>query len=220
MGGSIFPVLASFSLLINPFITYLNPPISEVQDRELAVREMSLENRQSDRFTNDVFKDNILLNLAYMRGIAVQPQSVDWNEVRKPFSYTFKLSPNQTFAFHDSVLPEYEGKVTKTTNAHFNFQEGFKTDGYLFGDGVCHLASVINWVAKDANLKVYAPTSHDFAVVPGIEAKYGVSIYNQNGATVSNQLQNLYITNDHNKTVKFTFDYKNNILKVTSSEEI
>lgn len=219
MGNVLFPILASFSLFFNPFIAYLSPASIEIKDRQLSTREISLDNRQPDKFTNEVFKENILLNLAYMRGSIVQNSSIDWNDVQKPFSYTFELFPNQTFAFHEDALPEYRDQISKTTRAHFNYQEGFKTDGYLFGDGVCHFASLLNWVAQDANLKVYAPTNHDFAMIPDISAKYGISIYNQRGLEISSRLQNLYITNNKEKPIKFEFDYHNHVLKITVSEK-
>jgi len=83
---------------------------------------------------------------------------VNWNEVEAFTSYEVVLKPGEVFAFHEDVLPQFNHKVIKTTHTHFNSQEGFKSDGYLIGDGVCHLASLINWAAKDAGLKVTAPT--------------------------------------------------------------
>ena len=112
-------------------------------------------------------------------------------------------------------MPEYEGKITKTTNAHFNFQEGFKTDGYLYGDGVCHLASLIYWVAKDAGLDAYAPNNHNFAIIPEISKEYGVSIYNHPNNKAKGQRQNLYITNNKEKAVTFKFEYDGVNLKVS-----
>ena len=191
----------------------------QVQGQILSSHEISLEKRYEVKSVSDVFKDNILLNLAYMRGIISSGKSVTWDEVRKPFHYEFRLDSNKTFAFHDDVLSEYKNEVSKTTNAHFNSQEGFKTDGYLFGDGVCHLASLIYWAAKDAYLDAKAPTSHDFMVIPEIERQYGVSIYNNPYSKGSNAQQNLYITNNKGRPITFGFDYNNDKLRTTIVED-
>ncbi|MBI4035783.1 VanW family protein [Candidatus Daviesbacteria bacterium] len=185
----------------------------------LAQREMSLDNRYDVQFVNDVFKDNILLNLAYLRGTVTKAADIDWRTVTKPFQYEFTLSPNKTFAYHEDVKDQYKGKVEKTTNAHFNGAEGFKTDGYLFGDGVCHLASLLNWVAREAELEVESPTNHDFAKINDISKEYGVSIYSSPFSKGSNTLQNLYITNNKNKPITFKFAYKDNKVSVTIVKE-
>ncbi len=185
----------------------------------LASHEMSLENRYPVKSVSDVFEDNILLNLAYMRGLVQENNKITWDEVKKPFHYEFKLEPNKTFAFHEDVLPEYKDKVIKTTQAHFNAAEGFKSDGYLYGDGVCHLASLIYWVAKDANLDAKAPTAHDFMAIPEIEKQFGVSIYNNPGSKGANAQQNLYVTNNTDKQVVFQFDYDGEKLKTSILKE-
>lgn len=183
----------------------------------LSTHVMPLNDRYSVPSVNDVFKDNILLNLAYLRG-TVKPGQIDWNTVEKPFHYTVTLQPNEAFAFHDDVLPEFDGKVKVTTNAHFNATEGFKSDGYLFGDGVCHLASLLGWTAKDAKLAVVAPTNHDFANIPDVPKEYGVAIYNAPGEKAVNSQENLYITNNLKKPVELAFDYQGDTLRVTASE--
>jgi len=175
---------------------------------------MSLLNRQPNSWVNEVFRDNILLTLKYLQGHA-QNVPIDWNEVSKSNHFELSLSPGATFAFHDDVLPSYQESVTQTTNAHFNTQEGFKSDGYLVGDGVCHLASLLNWVARAANLKVEAPTAHDFAVIPEIPKEFGVAIYDYPGHHAANATQNLYITNPFNKPVAFVFDYSAEKIKVS-----
>ncbi|MBI4066817.1 VanW family protein [Candidatus Gottesmanbacteria bacterium] len=163
-------------------------------------------------------KNNILLNLAYLSDKVTSKKDLNWEEVIKPFQYEFKLDPGKTFSFHDDVLTKYKNSLVKTTNAHFNAGEGFKTDGYLFGDGVCHLASLINWVAKDAGLEVEAPTSHDFANIPDVPREYGVSIYSNPYSAGSNTRQNLYITNNKGKSITFKFAYQNNKVKVSVVE--
>lgn len=184
----------------------------------LASHELSLDNRQDDRFVNEVFKKNILLNLAYLAGKVTKASSIDWNEITKPFIYQFRLDPNKTFAFHEDIEDKYRNSLVKTTSAHFNAQEGFKTDGYLFGDGICHLASLIYWVAKDAGLETEVPTNHDFAPIPDIPKQYGVSIYSNPYSKGSNVLQNLYITNNRSKPISFKFEYLENKLKVSVVE--
>lgn len=153
-----------------------------------------------------------------MRGVA-SVKDVKWDEVKKPFQYEFRLDSGKTFAFHDDVLDKHKNSVVKTTMAHFNASEGFKTDGYLYGDGVCHLASLIYWVAKDANLDVEEPVNHDFMAIPEIAKEYGVSIYSNPFSKGSNARQNLYITNNKQKPITFKFEYSENNLKVSVVED-
>ncbi len=186
----------------------------------LSLEQISLENRQRDEYINEVFKDNILLNIAYMKGKVTKKDDINWNIVRKPFSYKFTLFPQKTFAFHEDVFPQYKSTLAITTNAHFNYQEGFKSDGYLVGDGVCHLASLIYWVAKEAGLDAYAPTNHNFAVIPEISKEYGVSIYSMPGQIMANARQNLYVTNNRQKPVVFEFVYNGEKLKLSIFEKL
>lgn len=192
-------------------------PSAKPEVHALGSREFSLENRYPDKWVSDVFKDNILLNLAYMRG-AVKSSNVNWDEVRKPFNYKFSLKKDQIFAFHEDVLPQFQGKVVKTTEAHFNSYEGFKSDGWLIGDGVCHLASIINWAARDAGLEVLSPTNHDFMPIPEIPKEYGVAIYDVPGQGYSNEAQNLYVKNNKDKAISINFDYNGKELKVSVFE--
>lgn len=200
-------------------ILSLNAQIANITDGTvLASHEISLENRYEVKSVSDVFKDNILLNLAYLRGTVTAAGDINWDEVKKPFHYEFKLDPSKTFVFHDDVLDEYKNNLVRTTNAHFNAQEGFKTDGYLFGDGVCHLASLMYWVGKDANLDTKAPVNHDFMAIPEISREYGVSIYSNPFVKGANAQQNLYITNNKNKPVIFKFDYSGEKLKFSITQ--
>lgn len=209
----LFSELIFFVLLNINSLSSQNTP----KDTVLASHAISLEKRYSNKFVNDVFKDNILLNIAYLEQKVKKPTDINWNDIEKPFRYQFTLKPNETFAFHEDELPIYQEKVVKTTNAHFNSQEGFKSDGYLVGDGVCHLASIIYWVAKDADLNALAPTNHDFAQIPEVPREFGVSIYNNPNQTSSNAMQNLYITNNKELPVVFIFDYDGEKLQVTVS---
>ncbi|HEX7042720.1 MAG TPA: VanW family protein [Patescibacteria group bacterium] len=183
----------------------------------LGGQAFSLEKRYSNTFVNDVFKDNILLTLFYMRGMKMTSKP-DWNAVEAPFTYSFILKPGEVFAFHEDVLPEFEGKVVKTTNSQFGADEGFKSDGYLVADGVCHLASLINEAAQNAGLKVVAPTNHNFAVIPEIDKKYGTAIYFMPGSKSANSMQNLYVENNKDVPVEIVFEYKNNELTVNVEE--
>lgn len=155
-------------------------------------RSFSLTNRYPDPWVNDIFRYNIMHTLDLMDSK----------------SYSFTLNPDEVFAFHEDVLPQFAGKVAKTTNAHFNWSEGFKSDGYLMGDGVCHLASIMYLAAKEAGLSALAPTNHDFAVIPEVPKEYGVSIY------AFDPRQNLYITNTLDKPVTFAFAFNDSALTV------
>lgn len=178
----------------------------------LASKTFSMEDRYNVPSVNTVFKDNILLTLRYMNGDVKSKAEVDWNKVTEPFHAEFTLKPSEEFAFHDKELPDYANRVVKTMNSHFIGEEGFKSDGFLYGDGVCHLASFINWVAKDAGLGVYYSASHSFAKINDVPAQYGVSIDSKTA------YQNLYITNTKEVPVTFTFDFDGTNLKVSVME--
>ncbi|MEK7572115.1 MAG: VanW family protein [Patescibacteria group bacterium] len=179
----------------------------DVREKEtlLGKQEMSLENRHRVSSVNAVFRDNMLLTLWYMSGKVEKPSAIDWDAIRKSATFTVTLKPGETFAFHDDILPKYAGTLVQTTNAHFNQQEGFLTDGLYYGDGVCHLASLITWAATDAGLAVYAPVRHDFAPVPAMPREYGTSIYVNPGVSSGDQMQNTYVTNNQDATVKLVF---------------
>lgn len=196
-----------------------------IEQPALAQRELSMENRYPEPWVNSVFKDNILLNLHYLSGSVKSKEDINWDNVLKPATFEFRLDPKQTFAYHDDVDQKYKQSfsaskdtLVKTTNAHFNAAEGFKSDGYLFGDGVCHLASLIYWAAKDAGLEAQAPTNHDFRAIPDVPREYGVSIYSNPFSTGSHTQQNLYITNNREKTITFKFEYDGAKVKVSISE--
>lgn len=184
----------------------------------LSAQSISLEDRYNNKFVNDVFKDNILLNMAYLSGKVTARDEINWEEIQKPFEYKFTLMPNKTFAYHQDVLEKYKSSLAKTTNANFNFTDGFKSDGYLVGDGVCHLASLMYWSAKTAGLTAYAPANHNFAVIPEIDREFGVAIYKTPGNYYGNAMQNLYITNNKINPVVFEFAYKNSELKLSIYE--
>ena len=164
----------------------------------LARHEMSLETRYPDNFVNDVMKKNILLTLDYMGG-------------------GFTIEPGQTVSFHDIKLPKYDA-ATPLLSVHFSGAEGFLSDGWIVGDGVCHLASLISWVAKDAGLTVEAPTNHDFRVIPEIPKEQGVSVYSNPFQRSRSEPQNLYIKNSLSHSVEFVFDYDGEVLGISTVE--
>lgn len=220
-------VIRSFFIMISHLVSLLflsfilkDQIIMANTSQVLASREFSLGKRYEDSFVNNVFKDNILLTIDYISGKKVNPAKIDWATLQKPFEYKLVLKPGETFAFHDDVLPEFDGKVAKTTNAHFNFSEGFKSSGYLVGDGVCHLASLLYWVAKDAGLETVSQVKHDFANIPEVPKEYGVSIYAYPGSQATDKMQNLYITNNREREVAFVFDFDGQNLKITAVETL
>jgi len=179
---------------------------------------MSLETRYAVPQVNEVFKDNILLTLAYLDGQVKSAKDINWEKLRKKGDVEIVLKKGEVFAFHEDALPDYSGKVAVTTGAHFNSGEGFKSDGWLVGDGVCHFASLLYWVAKDAGLETKAPTNHNFANIPEVPKEYGVSIYYMPGQKNTSENQNLYIKNTKDKDIRFAFEYDGVNLKINASE--
>lgn len=205
-------------ILLLVHLAMYKPQIKAASGVELASRSYSMEDRYNVPSVNQVFKDNILLTLKYLDGTVKSKNDVSWSEVEKPFHSEFTLNPGSVFAFHDQVLPEFKESVTLTTNAHFNSTDGFKSDGYLVGDGVCHLASFIHWVALDAGLKSVSLARHDFAKINDVPKEFGVSIKYMPGAFANSSRQNLYIVNNKEKPVTFVFDYNGTDLTVGVTE--
>jgi hypothetical protein len=193
-------------------------PISAPTPQVLAVQAYSLTDRYKNTFVNDVFVDNILLTLSYMEGQTKVGEQVDWEKVRNRGTFSFVLQPGKTFAFHDLTEDEYTPSVVKTTNAHFSSTEGFKSDGWLVGDGVCHLASFMNVVARQAGLEVAAPTRHDFATIPEVSREFGTAIYYVPGDKNVSSKQNLYVKNTLDRPIAFVFVHSENQLKVAVEE--
>lgn len=213
-------IIVSILFFLFSQFTIASVDSNSLQINQLSREKISLEIRNDNEYVNDVFKDNILLNIAYLDGRVKNKEQINWDNIDKPFVYQFALLPNQTFAFHDDVLEEYKNSVVKTANTNFNFDDGFKSDGYLTGDGVCHLASLMYWVSKNAGLTAYAPTSHDFALIPEISKEFGVSIYKMPGQSDANAIQNLYVTNNKKNPVVFEFDYENGELGLSIYEVV
>lgn len=158
------------------------------QPQVLASHSLNLTNRYAVPSVNEVFKYNILRTL-----------EINGRE--------FVLRPGEQFAFHDQFLPEMNPAVVG--KARFNGEQGFKSDGYLVGDGVCHLASFMYLTALEAGLEANAPRNHNFAAIPDIPKIYGVSIYSTSAQN------NLYITNTKPYSVKFEFTTVDNQLILT-----
>jgi len=200
-----------YELVLALHLMLTKPQVLGASSAVLASHSFSLENRYDNEFVAGVFKDNILLTLRYLDNPALTKAEINWEEVEKPFHTEFTLEPGQEFAFHDKTLADYSENVVKTANAHFIGQEGFKSDGYLIGDGVCHLASLMYWVAKDAGLTAYSPSNHNFAKINDVPKEYGVAILSPN------PLGNLYIINSLDQPVTFNFDFDGENLVVSAS---
>lgn len=205
-----FPQVA---LLAHLFFAKPQPQVKAVSSVVLASRTFSMEDRYNNKFVNDVFKDNILLTLNYMSGTVKSKTDIDWAKIESgPFHAEFSLKPGEEFAFHDAELPDYSKNVVQTMNSHFVADEGFKFDGDITGDGVCHLASFMYWVAKDAGISAYAPSNHNFAKINDVPKEYGVAIETPMPGG------NLYITNNLDKPISFVFDYDGSNLSVSVTE--
>lgn len=201
-----FNSLLALAVLVS---TVAKPALADVPSVVLATHSFSMENRYGNKFVNDVFKDNILLTVNYMSGTVKSKADIDWTKIESPIHYEFTLKPGEEFAFHEHTTPEYSKNVVKTTGVHFNGAEGFKSDGFLVGDGVCQLASLINWTVKDAGLTTFAPSNHNFAKIPDVPKEYGVAI------EAPSPWGNLYIVNNFDKPVTFVFDYDGTNLSVS-----
>jgi VanW like protein len=206
-------------ILSQPKVSAISSVAKDLNQKVLASREIDMEYRYGVPSVSKVFKDNILLNIAYLDGRVTSASQIKWDEIDRPFHSEFTLNPNEAFAYHDAILPEYQDRVVVTTNARFNKQDGFKSDGYLYGDGVCQLASLINWAARDALLEVTQYTNHDFAAIPEVPKQYGVAIYYNPNSKLASARENLYITNNQDKPVTFHFDYRDGQLKVSVSRD-
>ena len=178
---------------------------------ELSSKTISLETRYQVPSVNQVFKDNILLTLNYMSGTVRGKNDINWENVKKPAQYEFTLNPGERFAFHDTLLSQYKDGVVKTTNAHFNSSDGFLSDRWLYGDGVCHLASLIHWLHWTRTESF--PCQPRLYRIPEISREYGVSIKYMPGETANSARQNLYITNNQDVPVTFVLNMTEQILR-------
>jgi len=203
--------------------------IEEEKEGELLAKaQINLSKRWPEESINEGFRYNILLSLWYLKMAQKEPNFEPKVEDSPPSCLDppaggtsgVLLLPGEVFAFHRNVNAKYakvaqDAKNAKTMNSEFLVEQGYKSVMGLGGNGVCHLASLINWAASEAGLKVLAPTDHAFAEIPGVPRDYWTSIkYQQNSA--NSQLQNLYIINNKDFTVRFLFEKNGNnlILKI------
>lgn len=174
-----------------------------VQRQVLASETMDLSYRYPTKSISDGFRENILLVLHYL---ALQGDSLEDQGV------SLIVLPGEVFAFHKNILPEFkQGKII-TQESGFLKKEGYVSVAGLQGNGVCHLASLMNFVATEAGLEVTAPMNHNFARIDGIDKKYGTSIYYLPNGGESSQRQNLYIRNNREYPVEFRFSLEERLL--------
>ena len=192
-----------YELILSLHLHLSKPRVLGASSAVLASQSMSLENRwDNSQFVNDVFKDNILLALYYLDNRVEDKSQINWEQIsNQPFKAEFTLNSGEGFAFHEDVVPKYKDSLVKTTNAHFIGEEGYRNSGNLIGDGVCHLASLMYWVADEAGLETYNPSDHNFAPINEVPKEYG------SGILSPNPLGNLYITNSLDRPILFSFDF-------------
>lgn len=183
--------------LVSTVLTPLNQkageilsPLPAVQEEILAEHDLNLETRAKGPYVNEVFKFNIL-------------------HAVKLFDYSFTLRSGEIFAFHENVLPEFADLSLKTGWTKYTAKEGYKTVLGLPGNGVCHLASLMNWVSSEAGLEVIARVNHNFAPVPEVPKEYGTSIRYMGDGSRNTKNQNLYIKNNFDFPVEFVFETDN-----------
>lgn len=158
-----------------------------VSQKVLARESLDLGNRYPVESISEGFKENILIALGFLN--SSNPGGLI-------------LQPGEVFAFHNKgILPEFKENKIITQESDFTTNTGYKVVAGLGGNGVCHLASLMNLAASKAGLEVTAPTPHSFAKIPGIEAEYGTSISTRNGP----ERQNLYIKNTYDFPVRLEF---------------
>lgn len=213
--------IVSFLFVLFCFTIWVGPLAADkpaFQDETVSKRVMSLNKRYKNEFVSEVMKKNILLTLAYMQHKITDSKHIYWQNVEKPFRFSILLHPGDVYAFHSTILPEYKTKHVTSVDLTFTSEEGFLSDGDLVGDGVCHLASLIQYAAVDSGLSSLAPTNHDFAAIPEVPKAFGVSIFNYPPHVASNAYHNLYITNTKKNDIRITFEYDGSDLGVSFVE--
>ena len=159
----------------------------------LSSEKLDLSKRYPVASVSEGFKENILIALGYL---SFQDDVLE-------------LKNGEVFAFHKKgILPEFDESKIVSQESDFTTNTGYKVVAGLGGNGVCHLASLINKAASKAGLEVTAPVNHNFAVIEGIEREYGTSISTRN----SPERQNLYVRNNFDYPVRFEFVLNDDIL--------
>lgn len=201
----VLPASQSAQPLLSPIPEHLL--VLNIKEEILAEHFLNLTIRDEDANASQGFADNILLALHYLKGDIEGPK-INWEKARAPFEVSFTLQPGEVFAFHGNILAEFANSVV-TMNSEFMTYEGYKSVWGLGGNGVCHLASLMNWVATEAGLEVVALNNHNFAPIPGIPKDYGTSIRSQSPN------QNLYIINNFDYPVVFKFMASSRIVNLS-----
>ncbi len=163
----------------------------------LASESLDLSNRYPVLSVSEGFGENILLAVDFLR---------------KANGGVLVLQPGEVFAFHKNILPQFQAEKIITQESGFGVKDGYKVIAGLPGNGVCHLASLMNKTAQEAGLSVTAEVNHNFAAIPGIEREYGTSIYFMPGGGNNSAAQNLYIKNNKDFPVEFRFSLEGNNL--------
>lgn len=180
---------------IEPMVAGASAELAAVfaeQKREiLASESLDLANRYPVASVSEGFRENILVNLKYLEDINGAEPIV--------------LNPGEVFAFHKNILPKFREDKIITQTSEYRPRDGYKLVSGLYGNGVCHLASLMNWVATEAGLEVTALASHDFAAIPGVERKYGTSIKFYPNVGGTSERQNLYIRNNKDYPIELVF---------------
>lgn len=164
------------------------------RQKVLSRESLDLGDRYPVESISEGFKENILIAVGFLN--SSNPGGL-------------VLRPGEIFAFHNKgILPQFKENKIITQESDFTTNTGYKVVAGLGGNGVCHLASLMNLAASKAGLEVTAPTSHSFAKIPGIESQYGTSISTRN----SPERQNLYIKNTFDFPVRLEFSLDGNLL--------
>src|SRR5439155_2812828 len=95
---TLFSLIAGIVFATSSAQPLIMPVVQEHKQHVLSVREMPMNDRYPVPMVSDVFRDNILLTISYLSGATKQGQSVDWDKVRKPFTYDLVLQPGEVFA--------------------------------------------------------------------------------------------------------------------------
>ena len=210
MLNTLIASVLSTSLLLTPATGVISPVAglsAQIMENEtiLSSESMDLTSRYPVESIGTGFAENILIALSYFAS-----EDEEGKEIL-PDSFSLVLRPEDVFAFHKKgVLSEFKDSKIVSQESDFTTNYGYKVVAGLGGNGVCHLASLINKAALKAGLEVVAPVNHNFASIPGIEKEYGVSISTRNAP----DRQNLYIKNSFEYPVEMRFVVTDNVLTV------
>lgn len=152
----------------------------------LTTRMMSLGNRHLSSEINAIWAKNILLAVS-----RISPLDAG------------RLKEDPTFLGSIQMVPDAEFSFVKEAGPTLTEKDGFLSDGILPGNGVCHLASLINWALEDASIsgiEINNVVPHS-APIPGIPNNRAVSILS------ADPKQDLVIKNKGKVTLELVFRY-------------